>query len=99
MSPYPVDRLVFGPDDVDLARSPLAGHLDVETYVLGAFNPALPRLPNGTLAIFVRIAEALRQPVVDGKIHAIRWESVAESPNGANAGGSGRYVLDPWPIE
>jgi hypothetical protein len=27
---FPVDRLVLVPDDVDLARSPLAGQLDVE---------------------------------------------------------------------
>jgi predicted GH43/DUF377 family glycosyl hydrolase len=54
--------------------------------VLGAFNPALARLPNGNLAIFVRIAEALRKPVADGNIHAIRWTE-------------GRYVLDSWPID
>ena len=46
MSEYAVDRLIFGPDDVDLSRSPLAGHLGAETYVLGAFNPAMTRLPN-----------------------------------------------------
>jgi len=86
MSSFPVDRLVFGPDDIDLSRSPLAGHFDAETYVLGAFNPALTRLPNGNLAIFVRVAEALRNPIVEGKIHAIRWHE-------------GRYVLDPWPLE
>ncbi len=86
MNRYPVDRLVFGPDDVDLSRSPLAGQLGVETYVLGAFNPGLTRLPNGNLAMFVRVAEALRSPVFDGKIHAIRWES-------------GRYVLDAWSLD
>lgn len=86
MSSFSPDRLVFGPDDVDLARSPLAGHLDAETYVLGAFNPGMTRLPNGNLAIFVRVAEALRHPVRDGHIHAIRWHN-------------GRYVLDPWPLE
>lgn len=86
MTGYAVDRLVFEPDDVDLSRSPLAGHLEAETYVLGAFNPALTRLPNGNLAIFVRVAEALRRPVFDGHIHAIRW---AED----------RYVLDAWPLD
>jgi predicted GH43/DUF377 family glycosyl hydrolase len=86
MSRFPVDRLVFGPDDVDLSRSPLAGQFDAETYVLGAFNPGLTRLPNGNLAIFVRIAEALREPIRDGHIRAIRWES-------------GRYVLDAWPLD
>ena len=83
---FAVDRLVFGPDDVDLGQSPLAGQLGVETYVLGAFNPALTRLPNGNLGLFVRVAEALRQPIFDGHIHAIRWDD-------------GRYRLDAWPLD
>jgi predicted GH43/DUF377 family glycosyl hydrolase len=86
MSRFHVDRLVFGPDDVDLSKSPLAGHFDAETYVLGAFNPALTRLPNGNLAIFVRIAEALKQPIFDSQIHAIRWHE-------------GEYVLDGWALD
>ena len=80
-----MDRLVFGPDDVDLSRSPLAG-LHAETYVLGAFNPGLTRLPSGNLLMVVRIAEALRKPIFDGGIHAIRWQE-------------GGYVLDTWPLE
>ena len=86
MSSFPVDHLIFGPDDVDLARSPLAGQLGVETYVLGAFNPGLTRLPNGNLAMFVRVAEALRTPIFDGHIHAIRWDE-------------GSYLLDAWPLD
>jgi predicted GH43/DUF377 family glycosyl hydrolase len=86
MSQYDVDRLVLVPDDIDLSRSPLAGHLDAETYVLGAFNPGLTRLPNSNLLMMVRIAEALRTPVHDGHVHAIRWEA-------------GRFVLDAWPLE
>jgi predicted GH43/DUF377 family glycosyl hydrolase len=86
MPDYPIDRLVLVPDDIDLARSPLAGQLEVETYVLGAFNPALTRLPNGNLCMFVRIAEALRKPVHDGHVHAIRWHE-------------GGYVLDAWPLD
>lgn len=92
---YPFDELVFVPDDVDLARSPLAGHLGVETYVLGAFNPALTRLPNGNLLMMVRIAEALRHPVRDGHVHAIRWEEA----EGEAASSGGRYVVDAWPLE
>ena len=72
---FPVDRLVLTPDDIDLARSPMAGHFDAETYVLGAFNPGLTRLPNGNLLMMVRIAEALREPIRDGHIHAIRWDA------------------------
>jgi len=86
VSDYPVDRLVLVPDDIDLSRSPLAGQLDAETYVLGAFNPGLTRLPNGNLLMMVRIAEALREPIHDGKVHAIRLDE-------------GRYVLDGWPLE
>lgn len=63
-------------DDIDLVRSPLSGHLDTETYVLGAFNPGLMRLPNGNLLMMVRVSEALRTPVVDEKVHAIRRRRV-----------------------
>ena len=68
------DQLILVPDDIDLARSPLAGALGEETYVLGAFNPGLTRLPNGNLLMMVRVAEALRFPVRDGHVRAIRWQ-------------------------
>ena len=87
---HEVDQLVLLPDDVDLSRSPLAGHLDAETYVLGAFNPGMTRLPNGNLLMMVRIAEALREPMRDGHVHAIRWTADDGEP---------RYVLDAWPLE
>ncbi|HWL48145.1 MAG TPA: glycosidase, partial [Sphingomonadaceae bacterium] len=86
MSRFATDRLILVPDDIDLARSPLAGQLDAETYVLGAFNPGLTRLANGNLLMMVRIAEALRQPIFGDHVHAIRWEE------------GGRYVLDAWPL-
>ena len=86
MSSFNEDRLVFTPLHVDLARSPLAGHLDAGTYVLGAFNPGMTRLANGNLLLMVRVAEALREPVRDGKVHAIRWDE-------------GKFVLDAWPID
>jgi predicted GH43/DUF377 family glycosyl hydrolase len=82
---FPEDRLVLTPDDIDLARSPLAGQFDAETYVLGAFNPGMTRLANGNLLLMVRVAEALSEPIRDGQVHAIRWEE-------------GRYVLDGWPL-
>ncbi|MFS0771612.1 glycosidase [Sphingomonas sp. 1P08PE] len=80
------DALVLTPHDIDLSRSPLAGKVDAETYILGAFNPGLTRLPNGNLLMMVRVAEALRHPIRDGHVHAIRW-----TPEG--------YVLDPWPLQ
>ena len=83
---FPLDHLIFTPNDVDLSRSPLRGHFDDETYVLGAFNPGMTRLPNGNLLLMVRVAEALRYPVRDRHIRAIRWVD-------------GAFVLDPWPIE
>jgi len=91
---WPADRLILTPSMIDLTRSPLAGQLDAETYVLGAFNPALTRLPNGNLLMMVRIAEALREPIFGGKVHAIR---LGDCDAGGNA--DGRYVLDGWPIE
>ena len=83
---YAVDRLVFGPNDVDLGASPLR-ELEAETFVLGAFNPGLTRLPNGNLLLMVRVAEALKNPIVDGAIHAIRWI------------GHGNYTLDAHPLK
>ena len=83
---FPLDHLVFTPDHVDLSRSPLAGQIDAETYVLGAFNPGMTRLPSGNLLLMVRIAEALRKPIADGHVRAIRWEG-------------GGYTLDRWPLE
>lgn len=71
---FPADYLIFGPDDVDLERSPLRRQLKEETYVLGAFNPALTRLPSGNLLLMVRVAEALRHPVVANTVRAIRWD-------------------------
>ncbi len=87
---YAIDTLVLVPDDIDLSRSPLAGHLDAETYVLGAFNPGLTRLANGNLLMMVRVAEALREPIRDGHVHTIRW---------TDEDGAARYVLDAWPLE
>ena len=86
MTDYPFDQIVLDPRDIDLSRGPLAGHLDAETYCLGAFNPGLTRLPGGGLLMMVRVAEALRTPIVDQHIHAIRWDGE-------------RYVLDRWPLE
>lgn len=87
---YPTDRLVFSPDDVDLSRSPLVG-LEAETFVLGAFNPGLTRLSSGNLLMMVRVAQALSTPIMDGKVHAIRWEG--------REGTAGAYVLDAWPLD
>src|SRR6187431_2750779 len=75
------DYLIFTPDDVDLARSPLRRSLDVPTYVLGAFNPGFTRLLNGNLLMMVRVAEALKEPVFGDHVRAIRWAE-------------GRYQLD-----
>ncbi|WP_448662364.1 glycosidase [Sphingomonas sp. CJ20] len=79
------DFLIFRPDDVDLSRSPLRGSIDEPTFVLGAFNPGLTRLPNGNLLLMVRVAEALSQPVDGDCARAIRW-----TPEG--------YVLDRHPL-
>jgi len=70
---FETDILILRPGDVDLSFSPLRKDIDVETFVLGAFNPGLTRLPNGNLLIMVRVAEALKEPVFDGMIHSIRW--------------------------
>jgi predicted GH43/DUF377 family glycosyl hydrolase len=80
------DAIVFTPLDVDLTRSPLRGHIDDETFVLGAFNPGFTRLPNGGLLMMVRVAEALRNPTNETHVHALRWD------------GSGRYRKDAYDL-
>ncbi len=79
------DYLIFGPGDVDLARSPLRRGIAEPTYVLGAFNPGFTRLPGGNLLMMVRIAEALGQPVDGDAVRAIRWTADG-------------YVLDRHPL-
>ena len=83
---FAIDRLAFAPDDVDLSRSPMAGQLGMETFVLGAFNPGMTRLANGNLLMMVRIAEALKNPIANGHVHVIRWSE-------------GGFVIDHWPLE
>lgn len=82
---FETDILVFRPADIDLSFSPLRKGISVPTFVLGAFNPGLTRLPNKNLLMMVRVAEALKEPVVDGMIHSIRW-----SVDG--------YKLDAYPL-
>lgn len=72
---FPFDKLIIKPDDIDLDFSPLRKDLAVDTFVLGAFNPGMSRLPNGNIILMVRIAEALKTPIVDNKIHSIRWDT------------------------
>jgi beta-1,2-mannobiose phosphorylase / 1,2-beta-oligomannan phosphorylase len=80
------DHLIFKPDDVDLTRSPMRISLPEQTYVLGAFNPGLCRLPNGNLLMMVRVAEALANPVVNEKVRCIRWTR------------ENKYLTDEWPL-
>lgn len=80
------DHLIFSPADIDLSFSPLRNGLKESTYVLGAFNPGLCRLPNGNLLLMVRVAEALSNAVKDDHVHCIRWDI------------AGRYVKDAWPL-
>jgi len=80
------DHLIFTPGDVDLSRSPLRNGISQPTYVLGAFNPGLCRLPNGNLLMMVRVAEALSTPVVGEQAYCIRWDPEKN------------YVADAWPL-
>jgi predicted GH43/DUF377 family glycosyl hydrolase len=77
-SPYhePIlcDKIVFTPIDVDLTKSPLRSAIQDETFVLGAFNPGMCRLPNGNILLMIRIAEALKEPVRGNKVRSIRWD-------------------------
>lgn len=73
---FKIDHLIFCPNDVNLDKSPLRKTLKAETFILGAFNPGFTRLPNGNLLLMVRVAEALKSPIIEDKIHSIRWDSV-----------------------
>lgn len=68
------DNIIFSPNDVILKYSPLRKSLGESTYVLGAFNPGLTRLPNGNLLIMVRIAECLENNLNEGKYRIIRFD-------------------------
>jgi hypothetical protein len=52
------DYLILRPDDVDLTRSPLRRSIAEATYVMGAFNPGLARVPNSNLLLMVCVADA-----------------------------------------
>jgi len=84
---YDFDKIILIPDDIDLDNSPLRGDIKVDTFVLGAFNPGMSKLPNGNIIIMVRIAEALKTPVFENKIHSIRWDTEIG------------YVLDAYNID
>ncbi len=84
---FPFDKIIVKPSDIDLKYSPLRRNLKSDTYVLGAFNPGMTRLSNNNILIMVRIAEALKTPIYDNKIHSIRWDP------------SNAYVLDGYNID
>jgi beta-1,2-mannobiose phosphorylase / 1,2-beta-oligomannan phosphorylase len=75
MTPIVSDKIILSPSDIDLSYSPLRKGLSAPTYVLGAFNPGMCRLPNGNLLLMVRVAEALSNAVLQDKVHCIRWEN------------------------
>ena len=83
---FETDILIFKPEDVDLDYSPLRKNINVETFVLGAFNPGFSRLPNGNLLMMVRVAEAMKEAEFDGMIHSIRWSKEG-------------YKLDGYPLD
>jgi beta-1,2-mannobiose phosphorylase / 1,2-beta-oligomannan phosphorylase len=85
MTPIVSDKIILSPSDIDLSFSPLRKGLNAPTYVLGAFNPGLCRLPNGNLLMMVRVAEALSNAVINDKVHCIRWENE-------------NYILDTWDL-
>lgn len=81
------DKIIVKPKDIDLDFSPLRKDLSNETFVLGAFNPGMSKLPNGNIILMVRIAEALKKPFEGSQIHSIRWDIEKG------------YVLDAYNIE
>jgi len=86
MTNRPFDNIILTPADIDLSFSPMRD-LHEETYVLGAFNPGMSRLPNGNIILMVRIAEALKNPIVGNEVKALRWDE--------NRG----FTIDKYPID
>lgn len=80
------DRIVFRPQDIDLLRCPVQRGTNAETFILGAFNPGMARLPNGNLLLMVRVAEALKESQSGDTIRAVRWSDKG-------------YYLDPYPLK
>jgi len=68
------EKIILTPNDIELSLSPIRKVIKEPTFVLGAFNPALTRLPNGNLLIMVRIAESLMNSFEDNRYRIIRWE-------------------------
>ncbi|OYT17557.1 MAG: glycosidase [Bacteroidetes bacterium 4572_77] len=81
------DKIIIEPKDIDLSKSPLRKTIKYETFVLGAFNPALSRLPNGNLILMVRVAEALKKPIVGQEIMGLRWDAEKS------------YCVDKYPLD
>ena len=73
MSNFNYDKIVFSPKDIDLTFSPLKLESKYQTYVLGAFNPGMTRLPNGNILLMIRVAEALTNPIGKNEVYALRW--------------------------
>jgi len=67
------DKIVFSPTDIDLSFSPLKLGEEHPTYLLGAFNPGMTRLPNGNILLMIRVAEALSNPIGKNHVSALRW--------------------------
>jgi predicted GH43/DUF377 family glycosyl hydrolase len=84
---FSIDKIIIKPADIDLSFSPLKKQILENTFVLGAFNPGMTRLPNGNILLILRIAEALESPILGSKIRAIRWDLKKG------------YVLDAYDLE
>ena len=82
-----VDKIIFSPQDVDLSFSPIRKQLKLDSYVLGAFNPGLTRLPNNNLLLMIRVAESFCEPILKNNFRTIRWTL------------EHGYVIDEMPID
>lgn len=79
MHDFPFDEILFGPNDVEPEKLPIAKATGRETFVLGTFNPGLCRLPAGNLLMMVRVAEALKSPQVGDTVEVLRFDGHTNS--------------------
>lgn len=67
------DKIILSPSDIDLNKCPIHCKTGLDTYILGAFNPGMTRLPNGNILLMIRVAESIKEPIQEGKFRYIRW--------------------------
>ena len=68
------DKIIFSPNDVKEEFQLLRKDIELETTILGAFNPGMVKLPNGNILLMIRVAEGLKDWKRDEYILSPRYD-------------------------